>query len=928
MNRRYAPLAFFGSLLAAAALVALAAWILLAGDDCFQMVVDSQFAGDADRFGRRFDAASGCASGDLTGSLAKNFAFVVVYSLTLAALLRYWWNRSWDSEPGKSQIPGSAFGLVALAAIVASAVGNLMTGWALDINESSATLARADLISAIAWAKWLMVAVLAVATVGVTISQCVVLATTALRFFRDRHEELDYIPVAETWTPEDKPGFKSFSIALSGGGIRSAAFSLGAMSALEDFDMRLGPEDDADSLLNCASLLSTVSGGGYAGSAWRIAAGPDADRSSRSIIGNPNHLVPKQMPLGAVESSESGDAGAGQPPLFERLRERRSFLRNGRGGLPLSFLRALLQLVFHLGLLLWAVGIVAWLVGRFVGSWAITSPEMGIEYGRLVGPAQYAAYGFLIFAGLRLFTLESKWRKAWDGLAAFWGLVSAGLLAGLVVVPWMVEELLPAIEELIPGGTGAQSSVAVALTGGIAASAWRVLQAPLKTRAPYLGGVLLALALVLFGLVVASESADPPSKLFLFPDQWSTWGLLVGAYVVLLSTLNPDMWSLHPIYTRLLRGTFANRLLDGRWTDLENDWPRLSSYHEASGPRPLICAAAARYDRSNTGIPVVSMTFEPDFVTLHKGPSVDGEQSSVAIPTEQYEEIMSGRFGAKRLESIVGAVAISAAAVAPSLGKLSMGSTDALIAALNLRLGVWMPNPDYLPGERRIGPHMINMFKEMRGRFDLEEPNLYVTDGGHWENLGLVELIRRKASVIIAVDSSLNEPYSFKAFVEAVELAELECGARITIEDGNGLEEMRPGNSPRPPKNWCLATIDYPSDSEGSEAFQGRMLYIKAQASDAMPLDILRYAKEDPSFPNYSTANQLLTDKEFCHLAVLGRESTIRGVDEHFDWLFAEYEYPVAPAQTPAPTADTPESWRPRLARKPALRGSQTGEGT
>jgi hypothetical protein len=56
-----------------------------------------------------------------------------------------------------------------------------------------------------------------------------------------------------------------------------------------------------------------------------------------------------------------------------------------------------------------------------------------------------------------------------------------------------------------------------------------------------------------------------------------------------------------------------------------------------------------------------------------------------------------------------------------------------------------------------------------------------------------------------------------------------------------------------------------------------------------MPLDVLRYSKEDPTFPNYSTADQLLGEPEFCNLAILGRESMIAALDEHHEWLFDEH---------------------------------------
>ena len=63
---------------------------------------------------------------------------------------------------------------------------------------------------------------------------------------------------------------------------------------------------------------------------------------------------------------------------------------------------------------------------------------------------------------------------------------------------------------------------------------------------------------------------------------------------------------------------------------------------------------------------------------------------------------------------------------------------------------------------------------------------------------------------------------------------------------------------------------------------------------------------------SYSTGNQMLSEKEFGHMAVLGRESMVRAVNEHFQWLFEGFEFPEpAPRPTPTVTEPTPSSREP-----------------
>ena len=860
--------------------VAGVAWVLFGGEDCNGVVLASELAGTGEHFTARAQTFTGCDMDAVRRIIAKDYLFAAVYTSAFALFLTVWWNASWDTEPGYSRLRGNWFAGLALATFVTEVLENTVTLIGLESQDDVLGLRFAGFIFTVAAVKWLLVVVLGAATVAVVLVWLIRAAAVVYRRLR-RSDDANQTPTIIQWHPD--PNQPNLGICLSGGGIRSAAFGLGALSALEETAIESPRPGQPPGVLGQADLLASVSGGGYAASAWRLAVGT-ADRPiiDRPIIGDPNcHLPgPPTVPglLGAATDETAGH-------LFPRLRDLREYARNGRGGLLASLVLVAVQMAWHLFLTLALVAILAWPLGRFVGSWIITTPadaasgRSGIEYSRLAVPVLGLLAILAVLLVVRSFTNRGPARKLADRASLAVLTVAAMLFASLVLLPWLVDFALPAL----PGSTTSNSVLAAVLAAGVVASVLRMVQAPIESMARSLGGVMLAIGLGWFGLAVAAQSAAGRG---LFALDWRTWLLAVLGYTGIMMLTNPDLWSLHWLYRRRLSESFANRWNPevGAWETLPPaEQPPLSAYAGAPGPKQVICTVAARGDVTNTGIPVLSMTFEPDHVTIHCGPDPANPRGSLshAIATTDYEQLFDGRAFAGRYRSVFCAAALSAAALAPSLGRHSLGTTNTLIAALNLRLGVWMPNPMFRRG-RRAGPDLFNMFKELSGRFDLADPNVYVTDGGHWENLALVELVRRRTRRIIAVDASGDKGYSFTALHEAIELARLECATTITFVD-DGLEAMKPAGRARAAKNWCQAEIHYPDGG------YGRLLYVKAQASEQMPLDILRYSKEDPTFPNYSTVDQLLKEAAFSNLAVLGRESMIAALDDHHRWLFEPF---------------------------------------
>jgi hypothetical protein len=355
---------------------------------------------------------------------------------------------------------------------------------------------------------------------------------------------------------------------------------------------------------------------------------------------------------------------------------------------------------------------------------------------------------------------------------------------------------------------------------------------------------------------------------------------------------NQRWWSLHGLYLARLRHTFSTRQDpgDGHATRCRKaeDEPLLHEYLGASGPELLVCASAQRRDRTGTGVPAVSFVFSAESIVLYDHlPRKDGtlQVRSHPIPSGDYAERLSQEASAQPSA----ASAVSGAAVSSAMGRHSISTTNALLAALNLGLGVWLPNPHYIdhqPADPRLRfarKRITYLGKEIFGLYDLREPYVYVTDGGHWENLGLVELLRRGCEQIFCIDASGDPPGSFAGLREALVLAEVECGVTVHIEDG--LDRLVADRHTNVAAD-CVAVgvIRYHHTGQHrrhagclpDECSTGVLYFAKAVVSRYAPDSVLTYALQDRRFPGYSTFNQLLSETQFSRLVDLGRTAALR----------------------------------------------------
>jgi hypothetical protein len=221
------------------------------------------------------------------------------------------------------------------------------------------------------------------------------------------------------------------------------------------------------------------------------------------------------------------------------------------------------------------------------------------------------------------------------------------------------------------------------------------------------------------------------------------------------------------------------------------------------------------------------------------------------------------------------AMAISGAAASPNMGYHSSPILTLAMTFFNARLGWWLPNPG--PHGRKVWRRISPLFSlwpllnEALGRTNDQNRWVYVSDGGHFENLGLYEMVMRRCKKIIVVDGGCDPDFNLEDLGNAVRKIFIDFGVPIDFTPAVSFERgPKPGN-----RHVFLGTIKYScvdgnKHPDGTEVTDGELLYIKASLTGDEPADVTQYYKAHPDFPHESTANQFFNESQFESYVRLG----------------------------------------------------------
>ena len=228
------------------------------------------------------------------------------------------------------------------------------------------------------------------------------------------------------------------------------------------------------------------------------------------------------------------------------------------------------------------------------------------------------------------------------------------------------------------------------------------------------------------------------------------------------------------------------------------------------------------------------------------------------------------------------AIAISGAAANPNAGYHTSAPLAFLMTILNVRLGWWLGNPRRDKASARSGPKnaLLSLLSELFAQSNGRSHYVNVSDGGHFDNLGLYELVRRRCRYIVVCDSEADPDLAFEGLGGAIRKCRADFGVEITLNP----EPIRRVNG-RSQAHCVIGTIQYPEPEAGYPADScggrdtpasayaratGWLLYLKSSLTSDEPEDVRQYKAGHPSFPHESTANQFFTESQFESYRQLG----------------------------------------------------------
>jgi hypothetical protein len=199
------------------------------------------------------------------------------------------------------------------------------------------------------------------------------------------------------------------------------------------------------------------------------------------------------------------------------------------------------------------------------------------------------------------------------------------------------------------------------------------------------------------------------------------------------------------------------------------------------------------------------------------------------------------------------------------MGYHSSAATAFLLTMFNVRLGWWIGNPRKNLW-RNSDPHfgIAYLLNDLIGSSNIDSEYVCLSDGGHFDNMGIYELIRRRCTHITLCDAEEDAGGICEGLANAVRRCRIDFGVEITINTDPVTKKASTGF---PLAHHVLSgQIRYPGETRPS----GTLTYIKTSLDGNEPADVKEYYLKNPLFPQQPTSDQFFTEEQFESYRKLG----------------------------------------------------------
>jgi predicted acylesterase/phospholipase RssA len=533
-------------------------------------------------------------------------------------------------------------------------------------------------------------------------------------------------------------------------------------------------------------------------------------------------------------------------------------------------------------------------------------------------------------------------------LTLAWILLAGCCAFGPLLARWVLfklkwKSLIPAVLWIAHNYLGVKAAKSAATSGKAektkpadGANGWRIAQL-FKTQraldifarlAPYVFGLGLALLLATAvhigsGLFYCNEKTRELWRLSTGNDwatlsdlywkvgwKWSSLqllgiGIILGIASLLLSSrVDVNDFSLHHFYrNRLVRCYLGasnphRRAQPFTGFDPHDDVPLKEFAGNYPGPYPILNAAINITSGAELGYATrraKSFVFTPlycGYDVIFPGEGADRFRLDHAYRLS-YSKTELGRTAGSLTKltaedgiALGTAMAISGAAASPNMGYFTSPATGLFMTLFDVRLGWWMGNSRATREWESPGPAwgLSYLFSELVAQSDQNKSYVYLSDGGHFENLAVYELIKRHCQVIVACDADSDGRYACENLLALIEKARTDFGARIEVD----FSKIQPKEGRESECNFVAGDIFYDPQNPND---RGKLFYLKAsmplksrpeasgvvknltpdpRKENRLPDDVWEYFDKHKTFPHQSTADQWFDELQFESYRALG----------------------------------------------------------